>query len=100
MVVSAIVCNYSIIGVTDTIKLLTLRRLGRHGTYATIPRMRRILMLGCAVLAAAVPLTAADALSAAGRLYSQGQAAAAARAAGDAVRVRGTADSAGVVLGR
>src|SRR4051812_27132662 len=100
MVGSAIVWNYSIIGLTDTIKLLTLRRLGRHGTYATIPRMRRILMLGCAVLAAAVPLTAADALSDARRLYNQGQYDAAARAARDAVRIPATADGARVVLGR
>lgn len=100
MVGSAIVWNYSIIGVTGTIKPLTLKRLGRRGTYATIPRMRRILLLGCAVLAAAVPLTAADALSDARRLYNQGQYDAAARAARDAVRVPATADSAGVVLGR
>jgi hypothetical protein len=62
--------------------------------------MRRILLLACAVLPAAVPLHAADALSEARRLYNQGQYDAAARAARDAVRVPATADGARVVLGR
>ena len=62
--------------------------------------MRPIFLLLTAVLMAAAPLGAADALSEARRLYNEGQYDAAVRAAREAVRVPATADVAHVVLGR
>lgn len=62
--------------------------------------MRRLCVLVAALVMAAAPLHANDALSEARRLYNLGQYDAAERAAREAVRLPATAEGARVVLGR
>ncbi len=79
---------------------LILSQLGASNRCATIRRMRSLLCAALLLGALAAPALGADALSEARRLYNQGDFDAAERAALEAAKVPGTADSARVVLGR